>query len=153
VTLLDYSGDPSHNRSVFTLVGDEEGIKHAAFEMAKYAVSHIDLTKHKGEHPRMGCVDVIPFVPVKNVTMTECVKIATETGEKIAKELNIPVFLYEEAATEEKRRNLAAIRKGQFEGMGKKIEAIGLEAGFRLRCTPPYRRGSCCRRKNAAYCL
>lgn len=121
VTLLDYSGDASHNRSVFTLVGDPDGIKTAAFNLAKYAAEHIDLTKHKGEHPRMGAVDVIPFVPIKGATMEDCIQISKEVGEKIAAELNIPVFLYEESAASEKRKNLAAIRKGQFEGMAKKM--------------------------------
>ena len=121
VTLLDYSGDASHNRSVFTLVGDEDGIKTAAFNLAKCAVENIDLTKHVGEHPRMGAVDVIPFVPIKGATMEDCIGISKEVGEKIATELNLPVFLYEESAATEKRKNLAAIRKGQFEGMAKKM--------------------------------
>ena len=121
VTLLDYSGDESHNRSVYTLVGDVDGIKNAAVELAKYAAAKIDLTTHKGEHPRMGAVDVIPFVPIKNVTMEECVAISVEVAERVAKEANIPVFLYEESAATEGRKNLAAIRKGQFEGMAKKM--------------------------------
>ena len=121
VTLLDYSSDTSHNRSVFTLVGDADGIKQAAISLSRYALEHIDLTKHTGEHPRMGAVDVIPFVPIKNVTMEECILISKEVGEVLAKELDIPVFLYEESCTKETRRNLANIRKGQFEGMAKKL--------------------------------
>ena len=121
VTLLDYSSDESHNRSVFTLVGDPDGIKTAAVLLAKHAKENIDLTKHEGEHPRMGAVDVIPFVPIKGVTMDECIALSREVGEAIAKELGIPVFLYEDSCTKETRRNLAAIRKGQFEGMAKKM--------------------------------
>lgn len=121
VTLLDYSADESHNRSVFTLVGSPEGIKEAAVSLARYAAAHIDLTKHSGEHPRMGAVDVIPFVPIKNVTMDECVAISREVGEIIASELSVPVFLYEESASKDTRRNLAAIRKGEFEGMAEKM--------------------------------
>ena len=121
VTLLDYSSDESHNRSVFTLVGDPDCIKAAAVLLAKYAKENIDLTKHEGEHPRMGAVDVVPFVPIRGVSMGECIEISKEVGEKIAKEIGIPVFLYEESCTKEARRNLAAIRKGQFEGMAKKM--------------------------------
>ena len=120
-TLLDYSADASHNRSVFTLVGSVEGMKNCVIALAKYAAEKIDLTKHVGEHPRMGAVDVIPFVPVKNMTMEECVEISKEVGEKIAAQTGIPVFLYEESASKEARRNLAAIRKGQFEGMAEKM--------------------------------
>ena len=122
VSLLDHSSDASHNRSVFTLTGDPEGIAEAAFKLAKLASEKIDLTKHKGEHPRMGAVDVIPFVPVKDVTMEECIEISKKVGERIAKELSIPVFLYEDSASAPSRSNLAAIRKGQFEGMTEKIQ-------------------------------
>ena len=121
VTLLDYSSDESHNRSVFTLVGDPDGIRTVAIQLAKYAKENIDLTKHEGEHPRMGAVDVIPFVPIKGVTMEDCIAISKEVGERVAQDLGIPVFLYEDSCTKEARRNLAAIRKGQFEGMAKKM--------------------------------
>jgi len=121
VTLLDYSADESHNRSVFTFIGNPESVKAAAIALAKYAAANIDLTKHSGEHPRMGAVDVIPFVPIKNVTMEECVGLSKEVGEAVAAQAGIPVFLYEESATKETRRNLANIRKGQFEGMAKKM--------------------------------
>jgi len=120
-TLLDYSSDASHNRSVFTLVGDVDGIKTCCVALAKYAAANIDMTKHVGEHPRMGAVDVMPFVPVKNVTMAECVEISKEIGAKIADEAGIPVFLYEDSASAENRRNLATVRKGQFEGMAEKM--------------------------------
>jgi len=122
VLLLDCNSDQSHNRTVLTLIGDPSGIKAAAITLAKVARDTIDLTMQTGEHPRMGAVDVIPFVPIKGVTMAECVALSNEVGHSIAKELSIPVFLYEEAATGDYRRNLAAIRKGQFEGMAKKMQ-------------------------------
>ncbi|ADL08223.1 glutamate formimidoyltransferase [Thermosediminibacter oceani] len=122
VRLLDFSSDESHNRSVFTFVGDPDAVKEAAFASASKAAQLIDMTKHKGEHPRMGAVDVIPFVPVKGITMEECVQISREVGERIAGELSIPVFLYEESATRPERKNLADIRRGEFEGMAKKIK-------------------------------
>ena len=121
VTLLDHSSDTSHNRSVFTLVGDLDAVAEAAFLLAKLASEKIDLTKHQGEHPRMGAVDVIPFVPIKDVTVEECIEISKKVGERISKELSIPVFLYEDSASAPSRVNLAAIRKGQFEGMAEKI--------------------------------
>jgi len=122
VSLLDINKDPSHNRTVLTLIGDPTGIKSVALALTKCARDNIDLTRQTGEHPRMGAVDVIPFVPIKNTTMEECITISNEVGRAIAKELSIPVFLYEEAATAEHRRNLAAIRKGQFEGMAQKMQ-------------------------------
>jgi len=121
VSLLDINRDPSHNRTVLTIIGDPAGIKSAAVKLAKCACDNIDLTRQTGEHPRMGSVDVIPFVPIKGVTMGECVTISKEVGQAIAEELGIPVFLYEEAASSDHRRNLAEIRKGQFEGMAKKM--------------------------------
>lgn len=121
VTLLDVSSDKSHNRSVFTLIGDEKGILEAAFRLTEFAVKEIDMTKHTGEHPRMGAVDVIPFVPIKNTTMEECVELAKELGKRVWEELSLPSFLYEEAASNDARRNLAAVRKGQFEGMAEKL--------------------------------
>ncbi|MCL2216526.1 MAG: glutamate formimidoyltransferase [Defluviitaleaceae bacterium] len=133
VTLLDYSADASHNRSVFTLMGDPAGIKAVAVALAKYAAEKIDLTTHEGEHPRMGAVDVIPFVPIKGVTMEDCVEIAREVGEAIAANAGIPVYLYEEAATKDTRRNLATIRKGQFEGMAKKMAKPEWKPDF---CSP-----------------
>lgn len=122
VNLFDYSSDASHNRSVFTLVGDEVGIQEAAFQLVKYASEHIDMTKHHGEHPRMGATDVVPFVPVKDCTIEECVEISNKVAQRINDELDIPVFLYEESATSPMRKNLAKVRKGQFEGMPEKLQ-------------------------------
>ena len=121
VMLLDHSSDPSHNRSVFTLVGDPDGISEAAFRLCKLAAEKIDMTKHAGEHPRMGATDVIPFVPVKDITAEECVEISKKVAERIYNELKIPSFLYEDSAKCEERRNLAKVRKGQFEGMPEKL--------------------------------
>ncbi|GEQ49647.1 glutamate formimidoyltransferase [Tetragenococcus koreensis] len=122
VTLLDYSSDTSHNRSVFTLVGDENGIQDVAFSLVKYASEVIDLNKHEGGHPRMGATDVIPFVPIKDVTMEECIEISKKVAKKINEELQIPIFLYEESAATQNRKNLAKVRKGQFEGMPEKLQ-------------------------------
>jgi len=122
VILIDYSSDSSHNRSVFTLVGSPEGIEEVAFVLSKKANELIDLTKHSGEHPRMGAVDVIPFVPVKDSSMEQCVEISKRVAERIGKELEIPVFLYEESASTAGRKNLAVVRRGGFEGMGEKLQ-------------------------------
>ncbi|VHD99403.1 glutamate formiminotransferase [Streptococcus pyogenes] len=121
VTLLDYSSDTSHNRSVFTLVGDDQSIQEAAFQLVKYASENIDMTKHHGEHPRMGATDVCPFVPIKDITTQECVEISKQVAERINRELGIPIFLYEDSATRPERQNLAKVRKGQFEGMPEKL--------------------------------
>ncbi|MDD7414768.1 MAG: glutamate formimidoyltransferase [Eubacteriales bacterium] len=122
VVLLDYSSDASHNRSVITMVGDPDSIGEAAFRLAKAARDNIDLNHHTGEHPRMGAIDVIPFVPIKEMSVAECVELSKKVGERIYNELSIPVFLYEESATAPHRKNLAAIRKGQFEGMAEKVK-------------------------------
>lgn len=130
VLLLDYSSDASHNRSVFTFVGTPEGVKEAAFLAAKKAAETIDMTRHKGEHPRMGAVDVIPFVPVKDMTTAECVELSKEVAARISREIGIPVFLYEDSASKPQRQNLATIRKGQFEGMAEKIRTPEWEPDF-----------------------
>lgn len=115
--ILDKESDIDHNRSVITLVGPPETITDAAFAGIAAAVDLIDLTKHTGEHPRMGAADVVPFVPVRGVTMQDCVALANKLGRRVGEELRVPVFLYEEAATRPERRNLAEVRKGQFEGL------------------------------------
>lgn len=121
VMLLDHSSDANHNRSVFTLVGDPKGIAEAAFKLCKLASEEIDMTKHSGEHPRMGATDVIPFVPIQEVTVQECVDISKKVAARIWDELKIPSFLYEDSASSPNRQNLATIRKGQFEGMPEKL--------------------------------
>lgn len=121
VALLDYSSDPSHNRTVITFLGEPEAVKSAAISLATKAVELIDLNKHEGEHPRMGAVDVIPFIPIKEISKDEAIAISKEVGEIIAEKLGLPVFLYEDSASAPHRANLAKIRKGQFEGMAEKV--------------------------------
>ena len=120
-TLLDAQTDGNHNRCVFTLVGSPEAIEEVAFQLTKKAAEVIDMTKHKGEHSRMGATDVIPLVPTMGVTVEECVEITKRLGQRIWDELKIPSFLYEDSATRPERRNLATCRKGQFEGMPEKL--------------------------------
>lgn len=128
--LLDYSSDESHNRTVITYMGSPEACEEASVKLAKKAVELIDLTKHKGEHPRMGCVDVMPFVPIKETTMDECVDLAKRVGKRIAEEADLPVFLYEKSASAPHRENLAKVRKGQFEGMAEKVQQEEWEPDF-----------------------
>ncbi len=121
VKLLDYSNDEDHNRLVVTVVGEPEPLKAAVIEAVGVAVRLIDLNKHSGQHPRMGAVDVIPFIPIKNATMEECIELSKEVGAAVAEQYALPVFLYEKSASAPHRENLAAIRKGEFEGMAEKI--------------------------------
>jgi glutamate formiminotransferase len=119
--LLDRESDPDHNRSVITFVAAPDQIVDAAIAAAKKAAELIDLNRHEGEHPRMGATDVIPFVPIAGATMDDCVGLARECGERMWRELEIPVYLYERAATRAERENLATVRKGQFEGIRDEI--------------------------------
>ena len=120
-TLLDVQTDGSHNRCVFTMVGAPAAMGEAAFQLCKKASEVIDLRKHQGQHPRMGATDVIPFVPQMDMTVEECVALSKEVAQRIWEELRIPSFLYEDSASTPKRKNLAACRKGQFEGMPEKL--------------------------------
>ncbi|NCO27650.1 MAG: glutamate formimidoyltransferase [Caldiserica bacterium CG02_land_8_20_14_3_00_36_38] len=122
VKLLDYSSDEDHNRTVITFVGGSENVVNAAVQVARDAVRLIDLRSHKGAHPRMGAVDVIPFIPVKNVTMRDCIEISKRVGKIIGEELGVPVYLYAESAKKEARRLLPEIRRGEFEGFFEKIK-------------------------------
>lgn len=122
VKLLDYSNDVDHNRLVVTVVGEPEALKMALLDAIRQAVELIDLTKHTGQHPRMGAVDVVPFIPIKGCTMEDAVGLSREVGLRIAELYNLPVFLYERSATAPYRENLAAVRKGEFEGMADKIK-------------------------------
>ena len=137
VTLLDVSSDPSHNRSVITFLGSPEGVENAAVALAKKAAALIDLTKHQGEHPRMGAVDVVPFVPVKDMTKDECVALSQRVGQRIWEEAKMPVFLYEDSASAPHRVNLASVRKGQFEGMAEKVLQPEWEPDFGGRTIHP----------------
>jgi len=114
---LDVEKDPDHNRSVITFIADLDHAVEAAFKGVQKAAKLIDLNHHKGEHPRMGAADVVPFIPIGETTMEDCIQLAKELGEKIGKELQIPVFLYDRAAARPERRDLANVRKGQFEGL------------------------------------
>ena len=122
VKLLDYSNDEDHNRLVVTVVGEPEPLRDAVLEAIGVAIELIDLNHHQGQHPRMGAVDVVPFIPIRNVTMEEAVALSKEVGEEVAKRYNLPVFLYEKSASAPHRENLAAVRKGEFEGMAEKIK-------------------------------
>ena len=121
VRLLDRSSDVSHNRSVVTLAGEAPALERAVLALFDAAIRHIDLRNHSGEHPRLGAVDVVPFVPVAGVTMAECVTLARDTAAEVARRFDVPVFLYEEAATTPARRNLEDIRRGEFEGLAAKL--------------------------------
>src|SRR2546423_11908361 len=121
VYLLGREMDMDHNRAVVTIVGSPESIGEAAIHGVETAMRHIDLTKHKGEHPRLGATDVIPFVPIRGVSLAECVEIAKKTGRDIADRFKIPVYLYEAAATRPERTNLENVRRGQFEGLRDEI--------------------------------
>jgi len=137
VTLLNTSSDASHNRTVITFVGDPAGVVEAAVQLAKFAARCIDLTKHKGEHPRMGAIDVVPFIPIREVTMEECVALSKRAAERIWQEACVPVFLYEASASAPHRENLASVRKGQFEGMAQKVLEPQWEPDFGGRTIHP----------------
>ncbi len=122
VQLLDQEMDKDHNRAVVTFVGEPEPVLEAAFKAMAAATGIIDMEKHRGEHPRMGATDVVPFVPISDVTMDECVELAKRLGERVGRELQIPVYLYEAAASRPERSNLADVRKGEYEGIRDTIE-------------------------------
>jgi glutamate formiminotransferase len=121
--LLDHSSDASHNRSVITLVGGPDAVKSAILSLFDAAVATIDLRTHSGEHPRVGAVDVVPFVPIEGVSMAECVSLAREVGAAVAERFGVPVFLYEEASNNPLRKNLEDIRRGEYEGLAAKMES------------------------------
>ncbi len=122
VKLLNYEADKDYNRVVVTVMGEPQAVKNAVLEAIGVATKLIDLTVHEGQHSRMGATDVVPFIPIKNMTTAECVELAKEMGQAINDRFGVPVFLYESAAASPARRNLAKIRKGQFEGMKEKIK-------------------------------
>jgi glutamate formiminotransferase len=120
VRVLDVQSDKDHNRSVLTAVGDAEPLRQAVLALFETVVPRIDLRSHQGEHPRMGAVDVVPFVPIEGASMEDCVTLARQVGAEIGR-LGVPVFLYEDAATAPHRRNLEDVRRGQFEGLAEKM--------------------------------
>ena len=128
--LLDYSSDASHNRSVITMAGEAAPLKAAVLALFEAAVGAIDLRTHKGEHPRMGAVDVVPFVPIEGVTMDDCVALAKDTARTVAERFNVPVYLYEEASSNPLRKNLEDIRRGEFEGLAAKMASEGWAPDF-----------------------
>ncbi len=122
VKLLDYSSDRDHNRSVITVVGEPQALKASVLEAIGLAVELIDLTAHSGQHPRMGAVDVVPFIPIRGCTMEEAVALSKEVAEEAARRYNLPVFLYEKSASAPHHENLANVRKGEFEGLAEKVK-------------------------------
>ena len=130
VRLLDYSSDQSHNRSVFTLAGDGPAVKAAVLAMYERALLAIDLRQHAGEHPRLGAVDVVPFVPIEGVTMNDCVVLAKDVAAEVASRFQVPVYLYEEASANPARKNLEDIRRGEFEGLAAKMASDGWAPDF-----------------------
>lgn len=121
VRVLNVSSDAAHNRSVLTFVGERDAIRAAVIALFEAAIPRIDLTRHKGEHPRMGAVDVVPLIPIRGVTGAECIALSREIGEEVGTRFGVPVFLYEDSASSEGRRNLADVRKGEFEGLAAKM--------------------------------
>jgi glutamate formiminotransferase len=120
--LLDVKPDASHNRTVFTFAGDAAQVKAGMLDLFQAALPLIDLRRHSGEHPRMGAIDVVPFIPIEGATMGECVALAAEVGAEVARRHGVPIFLYEEAARTAARRNLEDIRRGEFEGLAAKLQ-------------------------------
>ena len=124
VTLLDKEMDSSHNRAVVTFVGPPMAVKEAAFRAYRKAAELIDMRQHHGEHPRMGALDVCPFIPITDISINECIQLARELAQEVGEKLEIPVYLYEDAATSPERRDLAKVREGEYEGLS---EAIGVD--------------------------
>jgi glutamate formiminotransferase len=122
VKLLDYQNDEDHNRAVVTVVGAPDPLTDAVLEAMGAAIDAIDMRRHQGQHPRMGAIDVVPFIPVKNISPEEVVEISKTAAARAAQKYNLPIYLYEKSATRPERQNLATIRKGQFEGMAEKIK-------------------------------
>lgn len=133
VKLLNYEPDPDYNRLVVTVMGEPQAVKAAVLDAIEVATEVIDLNQHQGEHLRMGATDVVPFIPIRNMTMAETVELAKEMGQAIYERCSIPVFLYEEAATRPERKNLVTVRKGQFEGMAEKLKQDEWEPDFGQR--------------------
>jgi glutamate formiminotransferase len=130
VRVLDYSSDASHNRSVLTLAGDAESLTAAILALFNAALGAIDLRNHAGEHPRVGAVDVVPFIPIAEVTMADCVALAKDVGRAVADQFGVPVYLYDEATDNPYRKNLEDIRRGQFEGLRNKMTMPGWAPDF-----------------------
>ncbi|MGV8962866.1 MAG: glutamate formimidoyltransferase [Candidatus Saccharimonadaceae bacterium] len=130
VKLLDYGFDFDHNRLVVTAVGEPNELKVAVIEAIGVAVQLIDMTTQSGQHPRMGAVDVVPFIPIKNVSMDEAIATSKEVAKEVADKYGVPVFLYEKSASKKHRENLAVVRKGEFEGMAEKMKLSEWQPDF-----------------------
>ncbi len=130
VKLLDYQSDEDHNRMVVTVVGEPEALRDAVVEAMGAAIEAIDMNAHKGQHPRMGAIDVVPFIPVRNVDIEDAVELSRQVAKTVSENHNLPVFLYEDSASSPGRRNLAAVRKGEFEGMAEKLKEPGWKPDF-----------------------
>ncbi|MEJ2727314.1 MAG: glutamate formimidoyltransferase [Deltaproteobacteria bacterium] len=130
IKLLDYQTDADHNRMVVTLIGEPDALKAAIIEAVGCAVDVIDMRTHQGQHPRMGATDVVPFIPIKNVSMEEAIAFSKEVASEAAEKYSLPIYLYEKSASRPERRNLAHIRKGQFEAMAEKIKKPGWKPDF-----------------------
>jgi glutamate formiminotransferase / 5-formyltetrahydrofolate cyclo-ligase len=137
VRILGVQSDKDHNRSVFTLVGEEASLKAAILALFEVATSRIDLRTHEGEHPRMGVVDVVPFIPIEGASMKDCVSLARDIGAAVAEHFKVPIFLYEEAATAPHRKNLEDVRRGQFEGLAQKMLDAAWAPDFGPRAPHP----------------
>jgi glutamate formiminotransferase len=135
--VLGVQSDKDHNRSVFTLVGEDASLKAGILALFEVAAKTLDLRSHSGEHPRMGAVDVVPFIPIEGATMKDCVSLAREVGAAVAERFGIPVFLYEEAASAPHRRNLEDVRRGQFEGLSEKLKDAAWAPDFGPRAPHP----------------
>lgn len=129
VNLVDYTYDSYYNRLVVTIIGEPEKVKEALLKASDTAVTTIDMQKHKGAHPRMGAVDVVPFVPLKNITMKECVELSKSYAEELSQKWNLPVFLYDESASSPERRDIDYLRKGEFEGLQKHLKEVAPDFG------------------------
>ncbi len=120
--ILNFEPDHDYNRTVITFAGDESGVLQGALALSRTAAQAIDMRNHKGEHPRIGAIDVVPFIPVKNTSINDCIRISEQYGKIIASELNVPIFLYESSARKSERINLSNIRKGEYEGLQEKLK-------------------------------
>jgi glutamate formiminotransferase / 5-formyltetrahydrofolate cyclo-ligase len=130
VHLLDRTSDASHNRSVFTIAGEHDAVSMALERLVEQAIDDVDMEKHQGEHPRIGAVDVVPFVPLGSTTMADCVELARAFGARVAGRFGIPVYLYAQAATRADRVKLADVRRGQYEGLKAEIVTNGRQPDF-----------------------
>lgn len=137
VKLLDYSSDANHNRTVVTVIGEPQAMQQAIIAAVAVAIEKIDLRTQRGEHPRLGAVDVVPFIPISNVTMDEAVELAKSVAAELWQKFSLPIFLYEKAASSAARENLATIRKGEFEGLTAKMQLPEWQPDFGSCCPHP----------------